>query len=539
MQEEKSFGFFQLAMWALLVFAAFRFFGRNTQAESLPKECDVPSQKFKIITSSLEREPVDKALPINKLSNLNLKKTITIATDLCLYQFNVETAALKNVAYKSIKDQQGVMVDSLGSLLADTKQQQSWPSLVFLPHGNALPIFSLKEKRDLLNKMELEFKAESSLWDISKVFILEKNSYKITLQIKVLPKDTSKKVVLRKPRLIFSAPTKDLTNTAQDQPMGVSSDTGYDFLKVSATDEPSSAWKKPYLFGAEDRFFLHTFVGSKTESHFLRGYYDRPTPDSLTVFLEMAPITKQTEQSFDFYFGPKKIADLVAVNQDLEKVLSFGIWSSLCKVLLSILEALNNLVHNYGFAIILLALLLRIPFWPLVVFSRRRMRSFELFEQQHAAEIADINRRYASSIVAKNEHIAKFYADKGISQWGKLFVVLPEILQFPIVYALYKILTNYISLYNAPFIFWIHDLSARDPYFVMPLFMAFCFFLQQSTFNPMPQEKTLLLKYGIPLVMFVVFFKMPTGLVLYWLVKMLLGILEELSFRLLGKKLDY
>jgi YidC/Oxa1 family membrane protein insertase len=123
-----------------------------------------------------------------------------------------------------------------------------------------------------------------------------------------------------------------------------------------------------------------------------------------------------------------------------------------------------------------------------------------------------------------------------MSQFTKILPLLPELLQLPIIFALYRILMNYISLYNAPFVFWITDLSSKDPYFVLPFLLFAFFWIQQNYLSAVASEKNFITKYALPFGMFVIFQGMPAGLVLYWVVKTVIGLFEELCFRIMKRK---
>ena len=542
MQEEKRFGAGEYVflgakyvLMGLAYFMALKYFFGIWGGENKQKtiDLDASGRKFNIIVSDLERLPVNKELPRLKINTEDKGKTISVATNLCLYRFDSKTAALESILYKSIKDKQGSWIDSLRCAPSQQETFCQLPSLTFLPFTNFLPPFSYVEKRDFENSIELEFATQTPYWHLKKIFVLQKDAYTISLKIISEPKGNHNRII-RKPRLVFFAPTRGSESTDKDKALAVASNEQFIFDKVSESDDAKCAWKKPYLFGGEDRFFLHCLMGAKAQSPVVRGYYHRFNNNSLAAILELAPITGIVEHQLDFYFGPKKIADLATANKDLENVLSFGWLSGLCKLLLFLLEFLNGFIKNFGYAIVLLALVIRIPFLPLSIFGRFKTRRLDWVEKKYAGEIADINRRYSNNTALRYEQLGRFYAEHNVSQWSRLFIYIPELLQLPIIFALYRVLTNYVSLYHAPFAWWINDLSAKDPYFVLPVLMGLCFFLQQAALSPVPQERGTVIKYLPAIFMVVVFANFPAGIVLYWLSKMVFSILEEVLFRLMG-----
>jgi YidC/Oxa1 family membrane protein insertase len=482
----------------------------------------------------LEREAFDVSLPEDASLINFIKRDVSASTNKAKYSFSEKTASLLSVKYKSFKDNQGLPIDSL--LVGGSSDSASaLPSMLFLPKGLELPSFVLLEKEELENGTRLLFQSEFDAWIIKKEFFVKNDSYQVDMKLKVVKQDPEQEISLDQPRIVFYAPYIGGTDS-KNKANAVSSNTSFDLKKVDASDESNVAWKFPYLFGAEDRFFLHSLVASKTQKIIQRSSVRRVFPERLALLLELSPITGNFEESFSFYFGPKKISELVVSNKDLEPVLSFGFLSPLCKFIIWILEFLNSLMNNYGFAIIVLALILRALFWPLMFFAKKKGRKIELFEQMHAGDIAEINRKFANNITLKTEHLSRLYSDNGMSQFTKILPLLPELLQLPIIFALYRILMNYISLYNAPFVFWITDLSSKDPYFVLPFLLFAFFWIQQNYLSAVASEKNFITKYALPFGMFVIFQGMPAGLVLYWVVKTVIGLFEELCFRIMKRK---
>lgn len=530
MADNKYAGTMKLLVWLLFVFLIYRcFFAGFGGGKVTSFSTDVSGYKFKEVSSDLERAPLIRSVPQVEVSNS--KDGLSVATDLAVYNFSVSTGSLKGLVYKNIKDDQGVSVDSVLSVLCEKERQNM--SMLFLTDLDEVPVFALGGKEEFADRVEVEFVAYHQGWKIRKNFTVRKDSFLVSLKLVFVPDLTNndRSAVLSNPRILFFAPN-DKSCDVNGKTSGVASDVDFGANKVDVADERLAAWKFPYIFGAESRFFFHALVGEKGRAAVSRGYFSRAMDDVLTVVLELPQVNGESDFECSFYFGPKDVAYLSAVNPDLEKVLSFGWFSAICKFLIWLLGLLFGLVGNYGFAIFLLAFLVRIPFYPLAFWARRRAREFDLFEQKHAGALAEINRKYANDWALKTDKVSKFYASHGVSQLGKMIVAVPELVQFPIMFALYRVLMGYVVLYNAPFVFWITDLSATDPYFVMPLILGLLFLLQQQFSAIGSQDKGAFTKYFFPMVMIFVFSRFPVGLVLYLIAKFGIGLVEEFFFRL-------
>lgn len=226
------------------------------------------------------------------------------------------------------------------------------------------------------------------------------------------------------------------------------------------------------------------------------------------------------------YLGPKKYDHLKKQGYDLHRVVDFGWLGIIVRPLLVLLNWIYAFVGNYGVAIILLTVLLRLVLLPINHKSMVSMRKTQSLQPQMAAirakykGVKDVEQRQKM-----NEEIMGLYKREGVSPLGGC---LPMLAQMPILFAFYRLLSISIELRGAPFGLWVHDLSRYDPYFVLPLAMGASMFLQQRM-TPMagsnPGQASMMRM--MPVVFTFMFLKVPSGLVLYWLVQNLLGIAQQ------------
>ncbi|MBX6422311.1 membrane protein insertase YidC [Thermosulfurimonas sp. F29] len=236
---------------------------------------------------------------------------------------------------------------------------------------------------------------------------------------------------------------------------------------------------------------------------------------------------------FALYFGPKKTENLKAAGHNLAAALHFGFFDPVAKPLLWALKFFHRFVGNYGLAIILLTMLIRILFWPLNHLSYKSMKRM----QEIQPLIQRLREKYKDDPQALNRELMQVYRTYKINPFSGC---LPMLIQIPVFFALYKVLLQAIELRHAPFFAWINDLSAPDrlylgfhiPYLhgipVLTLLMGVSMYVQQrlSPTSLDPTQARLMLI--MPVFFTVLFVNFPSGLVLYWLVNNLLSIVQQL-----------
>jgi YidC/Oxa1 family membrane protein insertase len=217
------------------------------------------------------------------------------------------------------------------------------------------------------------------------------------------------------------------------------------------------------------------------------------------------------------YVGPKEMATLKAVGPSLAKVIDLGMFGFIAKPLLDLLNFFYRYVGNYGVAIIILTILIKIVFIPFSTASHRSMKKMASLQPQ----INALRDRYKKDKEKLNKEIMALYSMNKVNPAGGC---VPILVQIPVFFALYRALLGAIELRHAPFLLWIVDLSAKDPLYITPIFMGGTMFLQQKM-TPMsgdPRQAQIML--FMPIVFTAMFLNLPSGLVLYWTVNNILTI---------------
>jgi YidC/Oxa1 family membrane protein insertase len=221
------------------------------------------------------------------------------------------------------------------------------------------------------------------------------------------------------------------------------------------------------------------------------------------------------------YVGPKQQSRLDAIHPALDRVADYGVLTILSKPLFWLLETVHGGIGNWGFAIIIVTLLIKLVLYPLSETSYRSMAKMKTL----APRINSLKETYKDD----REKLAK--AQMELYKKEKINPVagcLPMLIQVPVFFAWYYVLRDSVELHQAPLFLWITDLSVRDPYYVLPILMAAAMFIQTKYFSAPAsdpaQQKIMLF---MPVAMSATFAFFPSGLVLYYLTNTVLGVLQQ------------
>lgn len=225
---------------------------------------------------------------------------------------------------------------------------------------------------------------------------------------------------------------------------------------------------------------------------------------------------------FSGYIGPKNYKDLKAIAPSLTDVVEYGIITFFAKPLFLLLAWLFGIFANWGWAIIGLTLIVRIVLYPLTYKGMVSMQKLK----DLTPKMKEIQEKYKGDAQKMQLHIMELYKKHKVNPMGGC---LPLLLQIPVFFAIYRVLYNAVELKDAAWLLWIQDLSAMDPYFILPILMGGSMYLQQkvspTTFNDPMQEK--IFKF-LPLVFTIFLITFPAGLMLYWTVNNIFSIIQQI-----------
>lgn len=224
-----------------------------------------------------------------------------------------------------------------------------------------------------------------------------------------------------------------------------------------------------------------------------------------------------------FYFGPKKVEPLRAVDADLVETLNYGMFSVIAHPMLSLMKFFFNFTGNWGLAIILLTLIVRFIVLPFNLFSFKSMKAMQKIQPL----LKDLREKYKNDPMALNRETMALMKQHNANP---LSGCLPMLLQIPIFFALYRVIASSVEIYQQPFIGWITDLSLHDKFFVLPILMGVTMYVQQkitpSTMDP-AQAKVMAF---MPILFTGLMIYLPSGLTLYMFVSSLFGIIQQYYF---------
>jgi YidC/Oxa1 family membrane protein insertase len=225
--------------------------------------------------------------------------------------------------------------------------------------------------------------------------------------------------------------------------------------------------------------------------------------------------------NYTLYLGPKDYDILKAQNLGLDNAIDFGDWLKWLAIpLLVVLKFLYGYVGNYGIAIIILTILIKLIFWPLGNKSYKSMKEMQKLQPLMVA----LREKYKNDKARLSQESMALYKTHKVNPLGGC---LPMIVQIPVFFGLYKALLYAIELRHSPLFWWIQDLSAKDPYYITPIIMGATMFIQQKMTptgaDPM-QAKIMLF---MPIIFTFMFLNFPSGLVIYWLFNNIISIGQQ------------
>jgi len=303
---------------------------------------------------------------------------------------------------------------------------------------------------------------------------------------------------------------------------------------------PPGVWQGGKDFtGVEDRYFAAAFLppnGSAPQSlqtRYWKGAYSykQDNQDKTEDVPQVATAQPELQQPLNLrlYVGPKDYDDLKKMNPPLQGLVNFGWLEFIADPLFHLLKWIHGWVPNWGWAIVVLTLALNMVLFPLRISSYRTT----LKMQRVAPEIKAIQDRYKKYSMRDprkaemNKEVMAVYQREGVNPVGGC---IPQLLQFPIWFGLYRALQGTIELRHAPWFWWIRDLSAKDPYYILPVLMGVSMYFS-SKMTPMtsadPQQQAMMKFMPISMAALFIVIPYPSGLAVYILTSGLVGILQQ------------
>ena len=297
--------------------------------------------------------------------------------------------------------------------------------------------------------------------------------------------------------------------------------------KLKNTVETASLYK---WTAVDNRYFLAAFIPEKPADFdkIIPSKADKHHPYSIVLTASVPKNIDKKDYSVNFYLGPKSYTHLKTYDLGFEKTVDFGFFGFLGKIAFSVLAFFYKLTHNYGWAIIMLTVVIQVLVLPLTLKSFKSAAAMKRVQPI----IKDIQTKYKDSPQRLQAEMLNVYKSQKVNPLGGC---LPMLLQLPIFWAFFTMLRNAYELRNEGWILWVKDLSAVDQFMrlgsfnlnILPLIMGIGMFFQQkmTAVTSDPTQKKMM--YIMPVVFTFMFWSFPSGLVIYWLTNSIISMIEQ------------
>lgn len=459
------------------------------------------------------------------------EQDLTFSTDTSVYKFNQQSGGISSVQLKNYH--QAINSDSKVELApfslqlqASSKKETSQEPVQFFGQRNG---------------SQLTFWRMDGQWKISQIYTVPEQGYRFAL--KIVFENTGTTAMDLVPGLVMTESVRlhatpglfsshDPNAIPSTVLIGTSDKThrfaASSFCEDGKGDSDASGMASKITFlGIDQHYFVKVLTPEFEQVNFAARPISPISTDSCTIMMQafqpfgsVAPGQK-VELKFRSYFGPKQ-ADLMATYDDsLKETIDLGTFAALARPLLAALKIVDNQTHNFGVAILLITLALKICFYPLTRQAAISMNKMKVLQPEMNA----IRERYKSDQQTQQRELMAFMVKNKVNPMKGCLPILPQI---PVFFAYYQVLQHAIELRHAPFAGWILDLSAKDPYYVTPLLLGAGMFIQQrltpTTGMDKSQEKILMF---MPIVFTLMMLSLPAGMVIYMLTNTVVSILQQ------------
>jgi YidC/Oxa1 family membrane protein insertase len=425
------------------------------------------------------------------------------------YMFSSAGAIVDSLKFK--RDLGGVEGTITTIFPSSLHQEEKGAFIVALQEATPLD-FKLIDQKQTEEAARITYESTNNNARIIKEFIVSKKNYSINMVVTIEPihKDS-----IIQPRIFIPGPYMPELEK-QEHFAGIVYTEREALEKIASETTGGFAWRSPQIFGVEDRYFVNALVHD--QHHFTqRAYFKREEGGRLIAILEGPSITEKKSWTLTFYCGPKEGHELAVVDKRLETIMDYGWLAPISKFLLYLLNLIYYYVGNYGWAIIILTLFMRLIMYPFARSGERNLRK----QNELAEKMKYLSQKYKDDAIALREAQAELARKHGLSPVAGC---LPLLLQIPIFVGLNYALRNSIELYRAPFVLWIKDLSVKDPYYVIPGLVGLTFFWSMSATSKDPRHKVAMLVLSLFLI--AVLANISAGLGLFIGVSSLFGVIQ-------------
>ena len=494
----------------------------------------VPSPMSSTGGSSGNAVIAGSSIPATTTAN---KERVVVSTDVFTLTFDTEGATLVKSVFNKFKD---MAEKSSGFVLLDESSNRVYMAQTGLIAGNggtALPTHKtlmtvLPSERSLKEgQNELQIKFESA--DVGgvklvKTYTLKRGAYDIGVRHDVIntgSTSVSPQLYMQLVRDGNKPPGESSFYSTFTGPAIYTEAKKYQKIEFKDIENNKVDVEKHATNGyvaMVQHYFASAWI---LQDGLKRDLFERKVDNNLYAVGMITPldlIAPGTSKSIDskFFVGPQEEKTLEALAPGLELVKDYGWLTILAKPLYWLLDKLHGFLQNWGWSIVSLVLLLKIAFYWLNAKAYSSMAKMKAINPK----ITEMRERLKDKPQEMQQSMMKIYKEEKVNPMGGCF---PIMIQIPVFIALYWVLLSSVEMRGAPWILWIKDLSAPDPFFILPIIMTMTSMLQ-TALNPTPPDPMQAkLMWFMPLIFSVMFFFFPAGLVLYWITNNILSIAQQ------------
>ncbi|MDN3522873.1 membrane protein insertase YidC [Halomonas ramblicola] len=378
-------------------------------------------------------------------------------------------------------------------------------------------------------RLEVDLHAEVNGVEVIKRFAFERGSYAVDVEY-YLANGTEEPVTAR---FIGQLARDDSPDPSSGPALGMSSYLGAAYStpedryqKVDFDTIQGGNFENREAEGGWVAIIQHYFVSAWAPPQNQQNLYYASTDSrdrNVAAFAgPMANVAAEGEARLGatLYMGPKVQDYLEAVAPDLKLTVDFGWLWFIANPLFWLLDKIQDVIGNWGWSIVLLTLLVKLALWPLSAKAYKSMARM----RKLGPEMQRLKEQYGDDRQKMSQEMMKFYQKEKINPLGGC---LPILVQMPVFIALYWMLLESVELRHAPFMFWIQDLSVKDPFFILPILMGASMFVQQLLNPTPPDPMQAKIMRMLPVVFTFFFLWFPAGLVIYWVVNNIISIAQQ------------
>ena len=536
---------------SVMVFLVWQFFFVDQEAvrKSAPQSKQPPAQEQPVQTAqpypqqtpTADAAQTSAGAPVS--SPALIAQTITVDTPLYRLKLSEKGAAVTSIVLKNYRET--VKEDSpLKELLPPEK---SIETVLVGFAGKSLPgldnaVFSSNFKMDTVDvkdaaqQISFAWKSEQGVL-VEKTYKFSPDSYLIGLDVAI--KNGSSQTIQDKLFVALKSATPSDTRMYGFEGPSALIDKQLNEVDIDDIEDQNVFDGNVKWVALQDRYFMMGVIPEQVGPASMRLYLKGNDLIEAQYAQADGTIGAGTQHSYQYllFFGPKSMDVLGAVGHSLNKALDFGMFDFLAKPCVWLMNKVYSVIPNYGIAIIILTILIKIILWPLGSKSYKSMSEMKKIQPL----MKEIREKYKNDKKKMNEEVMSLYRTYKINPLGGC---LPMVVQLPVFFALYRMLYQAIELRHAPFFLWIDDLSAPDRLFrfdvasipfmeppygipVLTIIMGGTMLLQQKMSPPMGDPTQAKMMMFMPVIFTVIFINFSAGLVLYWLVNNILSISQQ------------